>query len=642
MTIASHGNGFAKMQDERKLVAEDVLLIYIKGQEHAEAIVEYYSAVRNVPAQNALSVAISWNRTDNVLSQTDTELLLGAITTYIRSNQNIRAICLCGEWPTRIPNNFTQGGLNAGLITAVNKPFHTDILGVVDLLAGSLSGISNIPLSREMTAPYRYMDNKYRSVYWRPPQTSNYRYNMWKPNTNYIAGNSYVMTQTLFPFTVINQYPVTTSSLALLCTVSGVSGNTEPTINVKDDTVIDGEVTWVCSSPREDFFIPAAYRHPKDYYNAVKASTNGEPGWEIMLTYPVTILDAPNVEDTDIYNTSKLDIVKRMIDDSIAVEAKNLREFPGKVLVSPGAGIVPQSDAYLELQDHGHTLDNVYYEALNSDQSSIYGSTNLPTTPKYANGNTSLLPTRPLSGFNKISNVFFAAIGGLSYYSETKIPFTRNELEYAQGAITLWGQSCGALPDVRLSIDYFNTIRDIDPTVNANGVLQNALNTKANLYYLSGALNSVVRGVNFQYSGLATTAQIQVTALNTIELFEDGISVLALTVAEGTVNTHVETLLDATLPADWTIGFTCQFVESRAARALLNGACVAIGAPHEPTTAAAPLATNLIDGLLSGHCLAETVVTTLTSGGRLGSESNPRALVYGDPLYRPFHSRNLI
>lgn len=642
MAILSRGGLFIEMQEARKMRPKHVLVLSIDGQAHGKAIASYYMKARGIPMTNDLRLPLTWVKTDGrVLDDVQLAVLMSALTDKLSELRNIKCLVLCGNWPD-MPSAAVRAIESINLIGIMCRPYKWMVDGTIftrtalglsipplhlipAMLADeySESGVSHITHTPKVLPIGS--DSNYTSI---TIKTGRKNVPVWQPLERVTAGEIRRLTGSDANF------------LNAIYTVGGVTGATEPTTE-SGSSLADGSAIYAHRNASRMRNFPADYRHPEDQLD--RLSDAGD--WhKSQFSVAITILDAPEPAAGDAVNDSAFGIVKRMIDDAIAVEQIGRSNLEGAIALAgttTNASLsyyIAGSAPYLELLGHGYDMSSVYHHELDADQAAYNVlQTPIPILPTVDNFYSTNTANHPVDGnsWNVIPALFLYVLGTQAYYSATSRPHLAADMDYAQGAIAEFGQSYGADPIPWRGIDSENSLQILNVQAEIS-----TYNTRASFYYVGNDGSSILAG-RLEYTPPASesSATLEVTGAGTLILRVDGGTVAAVVLGEDSPQAHRNAILTAlgSLP-DWeyTVSGWC---ESRVARSLMQGVAVAIGSNQEPLVHDGSHATNLVTVLQRGGCIGEWFISAAHMKARRSGDGNyipPH--IYGDPLYRPVNA----
>lgn len=671
-------NGLGRLESsKRKISANQVVVVYINNQAHGEEVAGLYRSARNIPSANVIGVDFSWDHTsdghDYSPANVNDEWFTNVIDVVYEAvvDRNIHCIVLAGYWPESIVWLST----NTGSVTQ----------NVTDLFFIQLQEIYQD--KTELTWPTEYFPiehwiKDYPSSNYRPCAfdyqflyTSVRRYQEWLS----LGGNnnaSTIQRNTSYAVGDIHRYdPVGVGLPAAAgeqetwkCITAGTTGVSDPFWDGggADDFVFnsttqkwemtDGTSVWEIydfGMPKYRYIygLPPYARIPLDHESVMKTIT---PESLIAKTetahkyipYVVTRLCCGEINPSDAFNSglTASQVVSRQINDGIFVESKKYKAPVGKALFgqSVTAGYATSLQALYSAMAFGYSTDNAYWNDMSVEVSDLPAELNISgVTPatNYQAGDD-WITVRDGKTFTDISDVFIHVLGNDSYYANNP-PLTPSNVAYKRGAITIFGQSCGAGTPFYYEADALNGARNIQRATASNSTERDCISADASIH-LAGDINGAgVPVVQFSRTATGvTTGTVEVTADNTIVLRDDGATVQTINVTPNQTAEEIAVeLLNTTLAAEWTVSrSSCNFVESRCSRAIKNRAAVAMGSAVEPFIGHGAVGNGWIQALFYGLSLGEALRHfTPMNMYNYGKYSEPWYLkVYGDPLYTPF------
>lgn len=666
-SIVTTASVIKKMKRGRSTEPENVLLVYMDDDPDGIEIAEYYAQRRGVPRRNFVPVNTYWSATNtgeySLDSKCDVDILNAICDKIDELKDKAKVICLCGHFPTIASQDFTavDGGnppkqkyqYEISFNSVLSRPFRSRDTSMIsrastdnwtDIGRGNREGPEHYVLpffaadypkeERALQGPDGRLDN-YAKFY---AELSGAR--EWQPGTWYNKGDK------VFTIGSLNLKRL------FICSQGGKS---DPVTPPDVSTDLDGTCIWQHHYVRDvskylrHYTIPRGYRLPNHQYTRLQKISNRIPSfnWKHYLTYSVIYLDAPHPAQSDPDNTDgHVGIVKRMIDDAIAVEQEGHTKLPGTKLLGGTTKGTIAAGAYAEMVLSGHDMSEVYHQRVRHESGISKIAHLLPTVdnlPPGAKG--TLIPTsNPLHKFVQVTDIFLHTLGNDAYHSQNRTsaainhqaPIRRSDIGYRQGAICLAGRSMGATPGAYRSIDFWREVVTIFRKHNTSR--QNAKDRQRSVRVPSVYGTGSVPGFCIYYSGAATSAEFEVTADNTIKFYQDGnyvTPVATFSLNDDTCEGFMSQMKNIGLPADWHVSLQMTGCESRAMRALREGAAVAIGVGQEPWTKNATSSDNLVNTFISGGCLADFYINNILDSGKSGGSTWVTPLMYGDPLYKP-------
>lgn len=638
------------IQCERRLTAENILVCWRKNDvAYGKQVAEYYQQKRNIPDSNMVEIDVQTFSGET--SVEDCIKVRETVLPYVE-NLPIHAFVLCGDWPRYMFNWTNAGTLWAGLsfddllkflfypltTTKDNQP------PLQDLHSKSVPNLQNV----QNGFVRKELEDK--TLYGRWDDKGWQKVKRWEPEQNYSA-NDIVFMESV------------SESAPLICEIGGLSGKQELTIFTGLDPepyFTDGTVTWRYYDypnfetaklfAEKKYLSSGGVRMQKDFIRQIKNSKDDSwlpKPWRRFgytqnvdinnsqeIAFVVTHLVHPSVFAEDAWS-SRLEATKALIDRSIAFENANHTSVPGTQILS---GLLKGSSSstifaitellafqndYAGYFDQNKIFwDKMDLEAAETPDYSISIAENFPS------GATGLYPETGVTYVNTL-DVFFHAMGNRAYFANDRLPFQKGVFGYLDGAITIFGQSCGLSGDLGTEINY-ETQYTISQTENPNAISLPNAGDKGKIYF-PNERGTTRDGFYLKSTDASTT--VEVTGDNQITLTDATNGTTVLNIPTGTLRSQYN-WISTNLPANWTISISCAGSESRGAHAIRNGACVAVGAPLEPMLQNAPCVHNFFTAFLHGHCLAEAARHLQQGYSNTISQCQ---MVIGDPLYRPFH-----
>ncbi len=629
-------NSFVKENYSRRITARNILVLYRDNDSFGKDIADYYKSVRNIPDSNVMTVSIT-----NSNSATIDEVIV--MKNAVRSFSGINSICsivLCGDFPNK--------GVEAGVF---GKGFDDYLKALfIDVNA---QGSQVFPKYNYLR--FEEVDRRaYRFGKHSESLSGKWGDSGWQKIRTWDAGISFNTGEFL-------RKKDTSAESPFVCEIGGITGSVEFDWNApsgSDGSGLywdDGTIRWraYISGIASDFFtrkhgaISGYLRYPLDFKTKIENTQGdiptGNNNWELFngvnsklaaVTYTVSRLTSPAVHSTDSYST-RLDLVKAIIDRGIAFEKARYNTVPGTQIVGGDVDPVPLANisTIAAIRERGDVINQsrVFWKGMAAE---LANTTEYPSIPdnNFQAGDTHIQPV--VGGtFTPVNDCFFHFLGNDSYFNNGRLPFSASTFSYYDGAITLFGRSCGMAKTYGTEID-FDVVASITQTANPSVINLVSAGDKADLKF-QNQLGGNTTGYSFTCT--LDNTSFEVTDTNEITLTDSINGTTVLTVPSGSPRSQYF-WFESNLPIEWTVTIRCTGPESRTAYALRHGACVAFGALQEPMADNSPIGHNIVEAFLYGHNLAEVMrlvskVQNITSFdvdfiGALG--------VVGDPLYRPF------
>lgn len=589
----------------------NVLAFYRAGDSVGKRIAEYYASARGLPAVNVLAVNINWVESDGIYILFDDFDSLCSQLNAACADKDIMCLLSCGCFPM----NVGYGTLNRDNGWGFHELLEN--LGLFEQYSVSVicdTGLADPHKTYDTIHPF------YGEDY--PPD-----YAVGDPNAaSYFAGRS------VFLF----------------------NGKSYRNLPQKDaDYGIGGLPKWTRQAAGNPWI-----RMPKNRREYLKGREQdgylGTDAEGTNMTYAHIRLECCPIGENNPHYTDEFDVIKRVIDDSIAAEAEN-RTTWGNTLLAGGVTLAYAYHVYNELVDNGKSVDNIYWVDMNVDaveSTPFYGSSadNMP------NGESAIVPGVGFSE-NPLPDVFFTVLGAQAYYTGNgQKPLNVGQMDFSKGSIYVAGQSFGMVPAPYQDTDWHYSLAnfpvDFGTTFysTVNGDSRDALDTDVYFWHsnafgqTTGRTDGEVGTIRIRRNTTAppATATIRMSADNVFEFSEDAGVVGTVDVNGMTIDAAFDYLI-ANMPTNWEVRPVSGGTMSRCMSALLAGASVVIGATREPTSAAYISAKHMVyHFLISGDCLAEASMKWNPPNGvggehGIGYNQNAGRGIIGDPLYRPFH-----
>ena len=604
-----------KLRSQRRIEAENVLVLWASNCDHGADAANYYSSVRGVPSANLVEIPMAWTPTDGtVMSEADTILSHAAVMNAYTSNHSLKCCVIMGFFPTLCFDAALGGG-----------PIHYDGMTIGELFGypyfmnNRWDAIFNFQLDDEaIIFPHRFpLDD---ALEFAPSLFSTYdseeHIDRWSNNIlhrRFIEGD----------YTV----PIFGTVLPYRTWMEGDQyGST-------DGTNTSGTYRPIPATGRPDF-------------NNLRNNLIEE-----HLYFPVHHLSvSPSATGED----SELVYIKRIIDDSIQAESLKYHNFDNTYLEGNADAQGVDADTYVfgryphsELNACGIlNTDSCFWNNVDGFYEKIglytFGEDTLyPLADNLPAGCTSTVRKRTGTWVDQL-DVFFRSTNKDAYIVADRPIDDVDDFRYKKGAIVITGRSLGAVPNPVETCHPDFGVYTINNVTGENAKNRNQYDANVSIITPLGFTGGIA---SISYTGASTAATITI-ASNVLTIFENGVFKGVLNITAGTPRAMVEQIYTfLTSHAGWTISYDGSFWNLTDI-ALKNGAAAAHGAVKEPYSNNASNPKNWIWSLFLGKDnMAELSykigpsgsVDISSVGGTDGVAYHTGGLVmYADPLYRPF------